>query len=58
MGKNETYITNAIDTGYCKITYMDSINLRIKGIFAFRAKDPRTNKTIIVTDGYFERTQR
>jgi hypothetical protein len=57
LGNSETYITNEIDTGYCTITYMDSVNLRIKGIFAFKARDEYTNQTITITDGYFERVQ-
>jgi hypothetical protein len=54
---NEDYITNAVDTGYCTITYMDSVNLRIKGVFAFKARDEYTGKTITITDGYFEGVQ-
>lgn len=53
----EDYITNAVDTGYCTITYMDSVRLRIKGVFAFTAKDDYTGRTIRVTDGYFEGVQ-
>lgn len=54
----ETYITNAVDTGYCTITYMDSVGKRIKGVFAFNARDEYTGKTVKVTDGYFEGVQR
>jgi hypothetical protein len=57
FGNSEDYITNSTDTGYCTITYMDSVNLRIKGIFAFKARDTYTGKTIIVSDGYFEGVQ-
>ncbi|MBL7738783.1 MAG: hypothetical protein JNK14_06150 [Chitinophagaceae bacterium] len=57
FGNSETYMTNSIDTGYCNITYMDSVKLWIKGVFAFKARDPVTNKTITITDGYFERVQ-
>lgn len=56
-GNSETYITNAVDTGYCTITYMDSVGLRIKGVFAFTAKDDYTGKIIRITDGYFEGVQ-
>jgi hypothetical protein len=57
FGNSEDYITNAVDTGYCTITYMDSINKNIKGIFAFKARDEYTGKTITITDGYFEGVQ-
>jgi hypothetical protein len=57
FGTSEDYITNAVDTGYCTITYLDSVNLRIKGVFAFKARDEYTGKTITITDGYFEGLQ-
>lgn len=57
FGNSENYITNGIDTGYCTITYMDSVNKDIKGIFAFKARDEYTGKTVTVTDGYFEGVQ-
>jgi hypothetical protein len=33
------------------------VNLRIKGVFAFKARDEYTGKTITITDGYFEGVQ-
>jgi hypothetical protein len=56
-GHTENYMTNSIDTGYCTITYMDSISRDVKGIFAFKARDEYTNKTVTVANGYFECVQ-
>jgi hypothetical protein len=51
---NDTWMTNAVDTGHCTITYIDSIRNFMKGDFSFQARNQRTGEVITISNGHFE----
>jgi hypothetical protein len=52
---NDTWMTNAEDTGHCTITYIDTVKQIIKGTFSFKAQNQRTGEVITISDGYFQK---
>ena len=47
------YRTSTQYTGICTVTDYDSISFKMRGTFAFKAKDTKTDQVIEVTDGRF-----